>query len=88
MGFRLYRAQKVAIDYFRVKYIGGTGSTMNTSTSPKGKTILFEGFNSNANNWNEKNDSSSRLAIENGNYVMDHKRSTGGWSSTIKTIYK
>ncbi|CAL2091268.1 hypothetical protein [Tenacibaculum sp. 190524A05c] len=84
MGFRLYRAQKVAIDYFRVKYIGGTGSAMNTSTSPKGKTILFEGFNSNANNWNEKNDSSSRLVIENGNYVIDHKRSTGGWSSTIK----
>ena len=27
--------------------------------------------------------SSARLAIEDGDYVMDHKRESGGWSSTI-----
>ena len=80
IGFRLYRNQKVAIDYFRVKYTGG--STTN-STTTNSKTILFDGFNNNANNWSEQNTSSARLAIEDGDYVMDHKRESGGWSSTI-----
>ena len=81
MGFRLYRDQKVAVDYFRVKYIGG--STTNT-TNTTSKTILFEGFNNKNNGWLETNTSSARLAIENGDYSIDHKRQDGGWSSTIK----
>jgi len=79
MGFRLYRNQKVAIDYFRVKQASSTINTTNTAN----KTILFEGFNNNNNGWSESNSNNVRLAIENGDYILDHKRESGGWSSTI-----
>jgi len=82
MGFRLWRDQKVGIDYFRVKYSGGTTNTSTTNTGSK--TILFEGFNNNDNDWSQLNDSKIRLAVESGDYILDHKRETGGWSSTIK----
>ncbi len=83
MGFRLWRNQKVAIDYFRVKYSGGTTTNTNTSNT-SGKTILFEGYNNNDNGWATQNDNNVRLAVENGDYVIDHKRDTKGWTSTIK----
>lgn len=79
MGFRLYRDQKVAVDYFRVKYSGST-----TNTNAASKTILFEGFNNKDNNWSETNTSDVRLAVEGGDYVFNHKRESGGWSSTIE----
>lgn len=81
MGFRLWRNQKVAIDYFRVKYLGG--STTNTTTNTSSKTILFEGFNNNNNKWSTTNTSDIRLAVENGDYNIDHKRDTRGWATTI-----
>jgi hypothetical protein len=83
IGFRLWRDQKVAIDYFRVKYSGGS-TTNTTTTNTGGKTILFEGFNNNNNNWSTKDDSNVRLAVQGGDYIMDHKRETGGWAATIK----
>ena len=82
MGFRLYRNQKVAIDYFRVKYTTGT-TTTNTNTNTTSKTILFEGFNNNNNAWSESNTSDVRLDVAGGDYIFEHKRATGGWSSTI-----
>lgn len=81
MGLRLWRNQKIGIDYFRVKYTGGTTNTNMSNTVSK--TILFEGFNNNDNNWSQSNDSKIRLAVEGGDYIIDHKRKTGGWSSTI-----
>jgi len=79
MGFRLWRNQKVGIDYFRVKQNSSTTNN-NSSTS---KTIMFEGFDNNKNNWSLQNDSSARLDIQGGNYIMSHRRDNGGWSSTI-----
>lgn len=81
MGFRLYRNQKVAVDYFRVKYSGG--STTNTNTSTTSKTILFEGFNNNNNNWPVTNTSDVSLAVQGGDYIFDHKKSSGGKTATI-----
>ncbi|MFY7670123.1 hypothetical protein ACOSP6_03450 [Tenacibaculum sp. MEBiC06402] len=88
MAMRLYRNQKVAIDYFRVKYIGSSGGSAGgaaggSTASKTSKTILFEGFNNNNNNWHQQDDSSARLSVENGEYVFNHRRQTGGWSSTI-----
>ena len=81
MGFRLYRDQKVAVDYFRVKY---SGVKTNTNTNTASKTILFEGFNNNNNLWSETNTSDVRLAVEGGDYIFNHKRESGGWSSSIE----
>lgn len=82
MAIRLYRNQKIAVDYLRVKY-NNSSSTTSLNSTPKGKTILFEGYNSNLNDWSEQDDSNARLAVEGGDYVMNHRRSSGGWSSTI-----
>ena len=86
MALKLYRKQKIAIDYFRVKYIGTTTTTTTTSSS-KSKTILFEGFNSNKNDWAETNTKDVLLEVADGDYILNHKRATGGWSSTIKKKY-
>lgn len=89
MGVRLYRNQKIAVDYFRVKYIGGSGDLAggsaggSSTSSSTSKTILFDGFNDNKNNWLIQDDINARLSVTGGEYVMNHRRSTGGWSSTI-----
>lgn len=84
MAFRLWRKQKISIDYFRVKYSSATTTSTTTKNNTKGsKTILFEGFNDNKNNWSTKDDSNVRLAIQGGDYIMDHKRENGGWAATI-----
>lgn len=84
MALRLYRNQKVAIDYFRVNYTSNSGDSQGGSAPiTSTKSILFDGFNNNTNNWLLQNNSSARLAIENGEYVFSHRRNNGGWSSTI-----
>lgn len=80
MGFKIYRNQKVAIDYFRVKYLGGT-TTTNTNTASK--TILFEGFNNKNNNWSEVNSSDNYASITGGDYIIERKISSGGYAPTI-----
>lgn len=80
LGLRLYRNQKVAIDYFRVKY-SGTTPTVNPTT--QSKSILFEGFNSNANNWSETKNSDVDFDVKGGDYILSHKRKTGGYTSSI-----
>ena len=80
MGFRLYRNQKVAIDYFRVKQASSTINTTNTVT----KTILFEGYNNNNNSWSEADNENSYLKIANGDYNFEHKRTSGGWNTSIE----
>ncbi|PQJ78465.1 hypothetical protein BTO18_04335 [Polaribacter porphyrae] len=83
LGFLLYKNQKVAIDYFRVKYTD-VATTNTVTKNTNSKTILFEGFNNNDNQWSISNTENVRLAIENGNYNINHKRETGGWATTIK----
>ena len=80
MSLTLYKNQKVSIDYIKAK-------NTSTSTTKKkvttGKTILFEGFNDNKNAWASSDNENVKLEISNGNYIIDHKRESGGWNSTI-----
>jgi len=80
MAMKLYRQQKIAVDYFRVKYLGGTTTTTTDTTS---KTILFEGFNNNNNSWSEINSSENYASVENGDYIIERKISSGGYAPTI-----
>ena len=80
MAMKLYRQQKIAVDYFRIKYLGGS-TTTNTTAS---KTILFEGFNNNNNYWSEVNSSDNYASVENGDYIIQRKVSSGGYAPTIK----
>ena len=81
IGILVYNKQKVAVDYFKVK--------QGKSTTPKtqSKSILFEGFNSNSNEWAESNTSDVSLSVTGGDYIIEHKRVSGGWSSTIAKKY-
>lgn len=67
VALALYKNQKVSIDYIKIKQIGS--STTNNNNSSK-KTILFDGFNSNANDWPIKNDNNVTLEIKNGDYIF------------------
>ena len=78
MSFILYKDQKISIDYIRVKYLSNSNST-----NTLGKTILFDGFTDNKNNWAIKNTNEVNLELAKGDYSIDHKRDKGGWSSTI-----
>lgn len=81
MGIRIYKNQKIAIDYFRVKYTGNTTVVKNNTSGSK--TILFEGFNNNNNNWTEEHTSTVNLDVKNGDYNFEHKIKEGGYTSTI-----
>jgi hypothetical protein len=77
-NFTLYKNQKIAIDYIRAK-----NTDVNKSITSN-KTILFEGFTDNKNEWSTTTDSNIVLEVTNGDYIFDHKRESGGWSSTIE----
>lgn len=81
MGVRLYRNQKVAINYIRASQKSSSSYTNNTTTTSK--TILFDGFTNNKNNWSTTNSSSADVYVANGNLTINHKRSSGGWAPTI-----
>ena len=81
LGILVYNKQKVAVDYFKAK------ETSNSTTSTQSKTILFEGFNNNSNDWSETNTSDVELDVTGGDYILNHKRSSGGWTSTIVKKY-
>ena len=83
LAILVYNKQKVAVDYFKVKQ----GKSTTTTSSSKSKTILFEGFNNNNNDWSITNTSDVNLNVTGGDYIFDHKRTSGGWSSTIFKKY-
>jgi len=76
IGILVYNKQKVAVDYFKVK--------QGKSTTTQSKTILFEGFNNNNNNWSHKDDANATFKVSGGNYILEHKSVTSTWSSTIE----
>ncbi len=82
MALKLYKNQKIGIDYFRIKYIGG--SKTNTTNTTATKTILFEGFNNKNNSWSETNSSDNYASIQNGDYIIERKISSGGYAPTIE----
>jgi len=80
MAIALYKNQKISIDYIRAK---SAAAKKNTGTK-KGKTILFEGYNNNNNNWAIVDDADRTFEIKEGDYHLSHKRDFGGWSSSIE----
>ena len=82
LAFAVYKNQKVSIDYIRVKNSGTSTKKVVTKT----KSILFEGFNNNNNNWSVSNSNDVSFQINNGDYILDHKRETGGYTSTIEKV--
>ncbi|WKD86545.1 hypothetical protein KCTC32516_01921 [Polaribacter huanghezhanensis] len=83
LGFVIYNDQKIAVNNLSAKYInGGNNNNVTTTTTTTGSNILNDDFSSNKNSWAESSDSSSKLEVRNGKYYFEHKRDSGGWSST------
>ena len=85
LGFVIYNDQKIAINNLKVKYINQSNVNNNlttTTTTTSGGVLLNDNFSSNSNKWAESNTNDAELEVRNGKYYFDHKRETGGWSST------
>ncbi len=85
-GFIVYNDQKIAVNDLKIKYINQSNVTVKdnitTTTTTSSSVILNDDFSSNKNSWAESSDSSAKLEVSNGKYYFDHKRTSGGWSST------
>jgi len=79
IGILVYNKQKITVDYFKVNQT----SSSTTKTTTASKKILFEGFNSNSNNWTTSNTSDASVQVSNGDLIINHKKSSGGWAPTI-----
>ena len=80
MAIRLWRNQKVAINYIRASERKSSTTNNNSTTS---KTIMFEGFNNNSNNWATTYSNDADVYVANGNLTINHKRTSGAWAPTI-----
>ena len=74
MAITVYRSQKIAIDYIRAKQV--TKKTNNYS-----KTVMYDSFYSNRNNWAITDKEQVKLEIKNSKYYFDYKEKKG-WTST------
>ena len=81
LGVYIFDKQKVAIDYIKATQLSKTNPIVKNTES---KTIMFEGFNNNNNNWSQKNDSEAKFTIAGGDYTLDHKTTTSSWTTTIE----
>ena len=80
LGVYIYGKQKIAIDYFKATQLGGNPVVVDNTTN--GGIIMDDNFTSNKNNWAESNSSDAVLEVKNNRYYFEHKRTSGGWSST------
>jgi hypothetical protein len=80
MAIALYKNQKISIDYIRAKSSGTKKKVVTKNT----KTILFEGFNNNNNNWAIADDADRTFQVKDGDYHIHHKRDHKGWSTSIE----
>jgi len=83
VGVIIYRDQKIAVDYLRVKYLSKNNIIPSTTV---GKTLMYDSFYSNRNGWATGNASEYDIKIKNSNYYFEHKRKDKGWSSTLRKV--
>lgn len=81
MAIKLWRNQKVAIDYIRASEKSSTYNNNNNNTNTQ--TILFDGFNDDTNKWSSSDNSSAEVYVSGGNLTINHKRTNGGWAPTV-----
>ncbi|PWG04373.1 caspase family protein [Polaribacter aquimarinus] len=82
MGIMLYRNQKISVDYIKaVQKSSNNNNNNNNNNSYKTKTIVYDSFYSNRNNWAISNGEKASLEIKNSKYYFQY---TGdkGWTTT------
>ena len=76
VGFLIYGRQSIAINSLNVNYI--------TKKDVVSDFLFYDNFNKNENKWATGNKDSYNLNISAGKYFFNHKRKTGGWSTSIE----
>lgn len=87
-GFVAYQRQKIAIEYLSMSYQDSKTNVVdnkkkNNNNHYTKESIIFDGYTSNKNGWAIDNSSNAKLEIKNGDYFFEHKRKSGGWTTTI-----
>lgn len=82
-GFAVYDNQKISVAYLSMEYQDTTTITTTNNDHTVKESIMFDGYTNNSNNWSVGNTSDYNLNINNGDYNFEHKRKSGGWSTTI-----
>lgn len=86
IGFIIYDNQKIAIDYLKVRYLTKAVVTPSVVTNYSSLNLpVDENFSNNNNNWASGSKDEYNLNLYNGYYNFEHKRASGGWSSTLLT---
>lgn len=83
VGFSVYNRQEIRVGYLSMSYTGSSTTPKKKNNHTTVETILFDGYTSNVNNWSTSKSSEADFEIKNGNYYINHKRSTAGYTSTI-----
>lgn len=78
IGIRIYKNQRISVDYIRVKY----NSSVIVNNNNSGNSVVFDSFDNNGNSWSTSNSNDANLQIVGGKYYFEHKKETGGWTST------
>ncbi|MCF6213735.1 MAG: caspase family protein [Flavobacteriaceae bacterium] len=81
IGFIIYDNQKIAIDYLKIKYIDKTVEPDVVIT--RKKEAWSDTFSNNNNDWATGNKDEYNLSFSGGYYNFEHKRTSGGWSTTL-----
>ncbi len=82
MGVYIFDKQKIAINYIKATQLNVSPKIVENTITTNGNTILNDDFTSNKNNWAESNSNDAVLEVKNNRYYFEHKRTSGGWSST------
>lgn len=84
IGFVLYKNQKISIDYIKVKETSNNTNYNENDSFTSNKTIIYDDFISNKNNWSTQNNDEVTLAVVNGYYEFNYKKNKG--FTTTKTL--
>jgi Caspase domain/Glucodextranase, domain B len=82
IGFIIYDNQKIAIDYLKIRYLDKVVVSPNILTTTLSGP-MDENFSNNNNAWATGSQDEYNLNLSNGYYNFEHKRSSGGWSTTV-----
>ena len=85
MAIRLWRNQKVAINYIRASERKSSTTNNNNNNSNTSQTVVYDSFNSNKNGWATGGSDEYNLSLSNGKYYFEYK-GTKGWTTT-KSFY-
>ena len=76
MAINIYRKPKIAINYIRAKQVSSytnTNITNNNKKKYKTKTILYDSYYSNRNNWAIADNENVKIEIKNSKYYFEYK---------------